>query len=89
MINGIEKNDTREEYINRDSDFSTYAVITKDGKWHEKGRMGWWGISDETPEKKNNWKYLIRFKEGAIPTLYEEFSTIVKENNDRRRRRRK
>lgn len=30
--------------------------------------------------KKNNWKYLIRFKEGAIPTLYEEFSTIVKEN---------
>ena len=32
--------------------------------------------------KKNNWKYLIRFKEGAIPTLYEEFSTIVKENNE-------
>ena len=55
MINGIEKNDTREEYINRDSDFSTYAVITKDGKWHEKGKMGWWGISDETPENKNNW----------------------------------
>ena len=32
--------------------------------------------------KKNNWKYLIRYKEGAIPTLYEEFSKIVKENNE-------
>ena len=32
--------------------------------------------------KKNNWKYLIGFKEGAIPTLYEEFNTIVKENNE-------
>ena len=32
--------------------------------------------------KKNNWKYLIRYKEGAIPTLYEEFRKIVKENNE-------
>ena len=32
--------------------------------------------------QKNKWKYLIRFKEGAIPTLYEEFNKIVKENNE-------
>ena len=32
--------------------------------------------------KKNKWKYIIRFKEGAIPTLYEEFNKIVKENNE-------
>lgn len=31
---------------------------------------------------KNKWNYIIRFKEGAIPTLYEEFSKIVKENNE-------
>ena len=32
--------------------------------------------------KKNKWKYLIRFKEGAIPTLYEEFNKIVKKENE-------
>lgn len=32
--------------------------------------------------KEYGWKYMIRFKEGAIPTLYEEFSTIVKDNNE-------
>ena len=32
--------------------------------------------------QKNKWKYLIRFKEGAIPTLYAEFNKIVKENNE-------
>ena len=31
---------------------------------------------------KNKWNYIIRFKEGAIPTLYEEISKIVKENNE-------
>lgn len=27
--------------------------------------------------KENGWKYIIRFKEGSIPTLYREFETIV------------
>lgn len=37
---------TRDEYINkaRKSAFSTYAVVI-DSQWHEKGKMGWWGIS--------------------------------------------
>ncbi len=29
--------------------------------------------------KGNNWKYIIRFKEGAIPTLYKEFNTVTRE----------
>ena len=28
------------------------------------------------------WKYIIRLKEGAIPTLYEEFKTVVKRENE-------
>ena len=32
--------------------------------------------------KDNHWKYIVRFKEGAIPTLYHEFETIVKTDNE-------
>lgn len=32
--------------------------------------------------KEKGWKYIIRFKEGAIPTLYKEFETIVKTDNE-------
>lgn len=32
--------------------------------------------------KENGWKYIIRFKEGAIPTLYKEFETVVKKDNE-------
>ena len=32
--------------------------------------------------KKNEWKYIIRFKEGAIPSLYREFETVVKLENE-------
>ena len=34
--------------------------------------------------KANGWKYIIRFKEGAIPTLYKEFETIVSKENESR-----
>ena len=26
-------------------DFVPYAIITPDGYWHEKGRLGWWGVT--------------------------------------------
>lgn len=32
--------------------------------------------------KENEWKYIIRFKEGAIPSLYKEFETIVAKENE-------
>ena len=34
--------------------------------------------------KRNGWKYIIRLKEGAIPTLYKEFETIVSKDNESR-----
>lgn len=32
--------------------------------------------------KEKEWKYIIRFKEGAIPSLYKEFETIVEKANE-------
>ena len=32
--------------------------------------------------KKHGWKYIIRFKEGAIPSLYNEFKTVVARENE-------
>lgn len=39
----------------------THAVVTPDGEWHEVGRMGWFGISDETGEGLRDW--VDRFRE--------------------------
>lgn len=44
-----------EDYINCAPLFSTYAVITPDGKWHAPGHMGWFGVSTETPKQKRAW----------------------------------
>lgn len=39
--------ETKEEYLHRQVPFSTFAVL-KDGKWYEKGEMGWWAsVSNE------------------------------------------
>ena len=43
---------TEEEYIKNFEQFYTYAVLTPDGEWHEPGTMGWWGISNATPEQE-------------------------------------
>lgn len=32
--------------------------------------------------KENGWKYIIRFKEGKIPTLYNEFKKVVESENE-------
>ena len=52
-MNGISKEDTKESYIENNKKFSTFAVI-KDGKWYEKGEMGWWAcVSNE--KESSNW----------------------------------
>lgn len=32
--------------------------------------------------KEYGWKYIVRFKEGAIPTVYKEFTKIVEKDNE-------
>lgn len=68
FIYGIKEGMTREQYIDAAGTFSTFAVITPDGKWHEKGNMGWWAcVSDE----KEGWtdNYFEAFLKNADPEL--------------------
>jgi len=54
----------------------TYAVITPDGEWHSKGKMFWWGISDETEEQARNWE--LNFYDHIIkPYLSNEFFVTI------------
>ncbi len=46
---------TEKEYLRRNLTFSTFAVVTADGKWHEKGDMGYWGMSSETVDEDRVW----------------------------------
>ena len=65
---GIKQGETKEQYVERFSVFETFAVITPDGEWHEKGKMGWWAcVSDE----KENWNdgYYNAFIKNADPEL--------------------
>ena len=59
----------RETYARHQAQFSTYAVITPDGQWHSKGKMGWWGCSSETGEEARDWEdhYKERFLDSADP----------------------
>lgn len=45
---------TIEDYIIDKEQFITFAIIN-DGKWFEKGTMGWFGCSSETPQEAVEW----------------------------------
>lgn len=59
----------RDTYARHCAQFSTFAVLTPDGVWHEKGEMGWFGCSSETPEEARDWEdhYEERFLKTADP----------------------
>lgn len=67
---------SREEYINRArySAISTFAVI-KDGKWYEKGEMGWWGLVKDRKEQtrwdKEFSKLLDQVPDNTLLSLYD------------------
>lgn len=66
--------ETREEYLKRQAVVVTFAVL-KDGKWYERGEMGWWGIvSDEIEVDKWNdeFKKLIdELPDDTLLSLYD------------------
>lgn len=59
----------KELYAKMLSQFSTRAVITPDGKWHEVGEMGWFGCSSESADENIKWEmhYKERFIDSAHP----------------------
>ena len=70
----LERYVDKETYAQCRAAFSTFAVITPDGIWHEQGEMGWFGMSSETNEDGLDWEknYIERFIKTADPnwTLY-------------------
>lgn len=72
----LEKYKTKENYVKYQTSFSTYAVITHDGQWHSKGKMGWFGFSSEHP--KESYDFGITFKEKFIDNSDQNlYMTIV------------
>lgn len=59
---------TKEYYAHRNAQFSTYAVVTPDGKWHEPGKIGWFAITDSTPQSEREYydNYYTNFIEKYI-----------------------
>jgi len=51
FIYGIDKDETEESYVKKNSEFSSYALL-KDGVWYAKGEMGWFGMSNND---NDNW----------------------------------
>lgn len=44
-----------ETFARLQSQFSTHAIVTPDGKWTEKGKMGWFAYCSATPEEEREW----------------------------------
>ena len=71
---GIEVDETREEYIQRRSSISTFAVL-HEGIWYESGSMGWWGcVSDEKDKdawKKEWWGLVNNVDDDTLLSIYD------------------
>lgn len=59
----------KETYATICASCNTYAVVTPDGKWHEKGQMLYFGLSSETADESLDWDlhYKERFLDTADP----------------------
>lgn len=44
FIYDMDPEETEEHYVNRGLNFSTFAILTPDGEWLERGEMGWFGV---------------------------------------------
>lgn len=65
----------KEDYATRNSTFTTFAVLTSDGEWHEPGTMGWFGCNDSTAESQEDWDVNYhKFIENADP---DDIFTVV------------
>jgi len=66
--------ETRERYLSKRASISTFAVV-KNGKWYEKGEMGWWAcVSNEKDQKGWNQEFkklLDEIPEDTMLSLYD------------------
>ena len=51
----IKEYKSKEQFIEENSKFVTFAVVTNDGQWHERGEMGILGIDASTNKEAKEW----------------------------------
>lgn len=61
---------TKEKYATEQNQFGTYALLTEDGKWYEKGEMGWFGMDSSTVESTQEYFAFFREYLDNNPDLY-------------------
>lgn len=68
VYENLMKEDFMEKFAGWFSSLSTFAILNDDG-WFEKGEMGWFGMSSETPESatKHIEKFGIPYYQGLNP----------------------
>jgi len=71
----LNKYHDKETYAKIASSLTTFAVITPDGRWYEKGEMGWCGMSSETPEEAFDWE--LHYKERFIDTADPDWTITI------------
>ena len=67
----------KEHYADISSKPIFRAVVTPDGVWHEKGQVGWFATSTETPEESIKWdeEFMDRFIKPVIEQ--NQYLTVV------------
>ena len=50
-----------------------YAIVTPDGEWHQKGKMGWWGMSDDKISDED-WRAYI---DSLLDTYHDATAIVV------------
>jgi hypothetical protein len=69
--------ETRDLFLKRKAHVGTFAVL-KDGKWYERGEMGWWGcVSDEKDPDEWNEQFDKLLQEQPEDTLLSVFDCHI------------
>ncbi len=72
----LDKYKTKENFIEMSTTFSTWAFIDKEGKWHEPGEMGYFAISNASPEDEEH--YIKNYKSMVFDNADDDdYLTIV------------
>jgi hypothetical protein len=71
----VKRYGTKENYADMESRFTTWAVLTPNGEWHQEGKMGWWACSDETDDEAAAW--IKTYKEKFIDSADPEWVAVI------------
>jgi len=65
VLYDMDKDTTKEEFVNSRYSFSTHSILNKDGDWIERGQMGWFGAHVDVEMSKEKWnnKYMEMLEE--------------------------